>query len=266
MGVTQGVPGSSLPAAAFDGLSSSVTRVTATRPAILSSLDANSSLDDWLTELATLIATNDTDIATNAADIATNVSDIATNVSDIATNAAGIAGNAADIATNAADIANNVSELNDLSEDFVSLSADMASAEARLDALEVPAGISDGGASAGTMAYWAGSSSGWLEMDSTSLKYDTTNRGVSIGSVSSNDGVVSIRATTPYTNILELWDLSGDPVVEVPRAQPLFQVQNRDIRIQESGTASKGIVLKGRDDGVYYRIYVTGEAVSIENA
>jgi len=57
------------------------------------------------------IATNASNLATNTADIATNAADIATNTAGIATNTAGIATNAAGIATNAADIATNAADI-----------------------------------------------------------------------------------------------------------------------------------------------------------
>ncbi len=81
---------------------------------VISSSEMNdnfTAISEKISDIITLVNTNESDVATNSSDIATNSSDIATNSSNIATNSSDIATNSSDIASNSSSISDNSSNI-----------------------------------------------------------------------------------------------------------------------------------------------------------
>lgn len=261
--VTQGAASSSLPSSSFTGAASDISTISASIASCFTdTLNAGSDLNAWLEALAAEICSNSTDISTNATDIdaleAADVSilaSIAAIESDITALEAADVVLAADIATNAADIATNASDIS-------GLTSDLAALDVRVDALEAPGGIADG-PTLGGIPYWGGSAWG----GSTSAPYiDTSDFGLRLAAPASPDAVLDIKALAAYTDILAITDTTDAAVFEIPRASAVVRVTNRDIRIQETSTAAKGLVFKDRTLGTYQRLYVANGSVALESA
>lgn len=262
--VTRGAGSSSLPSSAATSAASGITDISATIASCFSgTLDGDSDLNAWLQALAAQACTNASGITTLTASVATNAAGIAANAAAIATNAAGIAANLTSIGSINSAITTIEDDIQDNVDAIQANAAAIAALDTRIDALEAPAGISDGIAG-GAIPYWDGSA--WGGIPVADISYDASGGGgIFIASPSSPDAILSLRATTDYTNIFEAQDTAGTSLAfAIPRATDVIGSYGRDFFIQEAGTPSKGFVQKDRTSGSYVRAYINNNAWAFE--
>ena len=252
--VTRGVTSSTLPVNPFTGVSSNVSTVDATPPSeAAGTLTASSSLNQWLGWLGSQNTARISGVSGNASAISTLAGRVTTAEGDITTLQGTLASTVVDLDAAEAAASTLTGRVTTAEGDISANTADIAVNAAAISAITVP---SVAGLSQYNIPYWSGTA--WLN---SSINFNPTTNIFRLGGAT--DGHLGVSGTG--TNIFVVQNSAQVDAFVVPQTGAV-RAEEMDIRITESGTAAKGIVLKDRTSGVYKRLYIENGAVAIENS